>query len=540
MATLQELLNSPMGDDTVAGLMQLWIQSVPRDWEGTPTQPFASWLQAQRDNAWTQAHQGGLDSVQFTNAGAVGEPVMAFNPATQQPEVVYEAARTGVSEGGAPTVDASKYYFGEDRPADAVTAPWQGRDDSMGLETLSAILNDPANQFFAATTGLGGMTLANAATGGDVQSGAQQDALTLASTIAGQYLAGQGAFAPEVANSGMDFGGQGVGWNAETMGGFNGAAPSVAQSFPVSEKPTLAQLMQPAEAPYVPTLADAGITQTYTPSDPFLVNQSTAETPWLSNAPEGSVMAAESATPTINAIAPDGGGLNAIINAPMAVGGQDPAATVPGSGGGASTATKAAAAGTAGGIGATKVSDVLSGNVNPLDNLTLGNLGTLGATAASVYGANEAANNYRAMYDQYLGLGAPSRTRYEQSFAPGFDITQDPALKAAMDTSYQSLLRGLSTQGNPYGNPGGLAEAQKYVMGNVALPYLQNYRNQNAATGGFGAFSTAAPGTGAAAVNAGSEVYTDLGRGIGRMMNPQPTLEDYFRQMSGAGARSLT
>lgn len=200
----------------------------------------------------------------------------------------------------------------------------------------------------------------------------------------------------------------------------------------------------------------------------------------------------------------------------------------------AGTAAGTAAAAGAGGIGATKLSDILNGNVSledVLGKLTLGNLGNIAGTAASVYGANEAANKMKAMYDQYLGLGAPSRSRYEASFQPGFDITQDPALKSALDASTDALLRRGSVGGNPYGNPGVLADINKYTMSNVALPYLQSYRNQNASTGGYGAFNTAAPGTGAGAVNAGSEVYTDLGRGIGRMMNPQPTLQDFFKGM---------
>ena len=132
-----------------------------------------------------------------------------------------------------------------------------------------------------------------------------------------------------------------------------------------------------------------------------------------------------------------------------------------------------------------------------------------------------------------MGFGAPSRQRYEASFAPGFDITQDPALKGAMDTSMQSLLRGLSTQGNPFGNPGGMAEALKYVTGNVALPYLQNYRNQAAATGGYGAFSTAAPGAASGAIKAGGDVYADLGRGAAQLFNPPTSLEQALRTIKG-------
>jgi hypothetical protein len=142
------------------------------------------------------------------------------------------------------------------------------------------------------------------------------------------------------------------------------------------------------------------------------------------------------------------------------------------------------------------------------------------------------ADKYDALARDYMGLGAPSRSRYEASFAPGFDVSKMTGLEQAMDTSYQGLLRGLSTQGNPYGNPGGLAEAQKYITGNLVMPTLQNYRNQNAATGGFGAFSTAAPQAAGNSIAATGNTYADLGRGISNLVNPTPTLDDYFRRLA--------
>jgi 7-keto-8-aminopelargonate synthetase-like enzyme len=66
-------------------------------------------------------------------------------------------------------------------------------------------------------------------------------------------------------------------------------------------------------------------------------------------------------------------------------------------------------------------------------------------------------------------------------------------------------LRRLSaTGGNPFGNPGGLIEANKQIGASLDAPWLQNYRNQNASTGGYGAFNTAAPG---AAMTAASLRY---------------------------------
>lgn len=177
--------------------------------------------------------------------------------------------------------------------------------------------------------------------------------------------------------------------------------------------------------------------------------------------------------------------------------------------------------------------------------------GLIGAYAANQQG--DAIGDLGAKEDarirEFMTYGAPSRERYEASFAPGFDITQDPALTGAMDTTMDTMLRRLSAQGgNPFGNPSGLAEANKYVMGNVALPYLQNYRNQNASTGGYGAFNTTAAGGGntnaldLAGVKADSGMWGALGGASRDALTPpqQPmTLEALLNSMKGSGVGPL-
>lgn len=145
-------------------------------------------------------------------------------------------------------------------------------------------------------------------------------------------------------------------------------------------------------------------------------------------------------------------------------------------------------------------------------------------------------------------VGQPSRDRYEASYAPGFDITAEPALKTAMDQSYDTLLRRLSaTGGNPFGNPGGLIEAQKSVMGGVALPYLQDYRKTNAATGGLANFgaSGATVGTPATAgpnqfdlagTQARGGAWQSLGSGVADIFTPKSDLATLLKQLGGRNA----
>lgn len=206
------------------------------------------------------------------------------------------------------------------------------------------------------------------------------------------------------------------------------------------------------------------------------------------------------------------------------------------------TAGTAAAAG-AGGIGATTLGKIISGDVglgDLADSATLGDLsrvlGTGLATAGSIAADTARTDAQKEMYNTYLGLGAPSRARYEASFAPGFDVNSIPGFTNALDTSAQAVTRKLSAAGgaNPFGNPGQLTEAMNYLSGNLALPALNTYRNQNAATGGFGAFSTAAPGVGAAAIDSGSAAYTDLARGASDIFNPPTDLARLLSKYQGA------
>ena len=169
--------------------------------------------------------------------------------------------------------------------------------------------------------------------------------------------------------------------------------------------------------------------------------------------------------------------------------------------------------------------------------------GLLGAYAANQQGdaLSDIAGKEDARIREFMAYGAPSRDRYEASFAPGFDIGSDPALKGAMDTTSDTLLRRLSaTGGNPFGNPSGLIEANKSVLDSVALPYLQNYRNQNASTGGYGAFNTTAAGGGnsnalnLAGVGADTNVWNALGSSASSVFNPPSSLEELLKKFKGS------
>ena len=112
----------------------------------------------------------------------------------------------------------------------------------------------------------------------------------------------------------------------------------------------------------------------------------------------------------------------------------------------------------------------------------------------------------------------------------GFDPYQSiSGYRGAVDTANESLLRKLSAQGgNPFGNPGGLIEAQKSVINGTALPAIQNYQQQNANTGGLSNLSSAFSNIGASAALHSGDPMAYLGVGAGG-------LAQYLQGLGGSG-----
>lgn len=151
----------------------------------------------------------------------------------------------------------------------------------------------------------------------------------------------------------------------------------------------------------------------------------------------------------------------------------------------------------------------------------------------SAFGSSQQASNQKALTDQLLAYGAPSRARYETSMTPGFDPNSIPGYSAAVNNASDAVLRSLSTQGNPFGNPGGLIEANKKIVAGTALPAIQQYQNQNANTGQIGALTSAAPASAQNALSANNNVWSDLGSAASSALNPQPDLASILKQLAG-------
>lgn len=193
------------------------------------------------------------------------------------------------------------------------------------------------------------------------------------------------------------------------------------------------------------------------------------------------------------------------------------ASGITGAGGGSVATT---GAGTA--AGGTALSRLMNGTATSADYASL--VGTGLSTGLGIAGANQQSNASNALANRLFDAGQPSRDRFNASMSPGFDPMSIPGYSGAVDNASQSLLRGLSTQGNPYGNPGGLINANKQIIAGTELPAIQGYQGLNAQAGGFGSLAAGAPGAGQNAVTAGGGVYNAIGSGISNLTNPNPSL----------------
>ena len=184
------------------------------------------------------------------------------------------------------------------------------------------------------------------------------------------------------------------------------------------------------------------------------------------------------------------------------------------------------------------LSKLINGTATAGDYASL--LGNLGAAGLGLIGSLSQKNSLNNLANQYLNYGAPSRARYESSMTPGFDPTSIPGYAGALDSTSKSVLARLSaTGGNPFGNPGGLIDANKQIVAGTALPAVQEYQRLNANTG-FGSSMNAAVPLQTAAAGQNTNAFNAIGSGLSSIANPpQMSLSDIFKTLNAQSTPSL-
>jgi hypothetical protein len=185
-------------------------------------------------------------------------------------------------------------------------------------------------------------------------------------------------------------------------------------------------------------------------------------------------------------------------------------------------ATAAGAASAGGGSGADSLGSVFSGGLG--SDLLRGIPGVLGALAS-----NNQANNYRDLAEKYMSFGEPSRARYEASYQPGFTMANDPGYSDALGQTTKEFLHKASITGNPADSPNAWMQTLSDVNSKFAFPALQEYRRQNAGSGGLASLTAAAPGMDSASVNANANVYNSLGGAAADIFTPRKSLSDLLK-----------
>ena len=171
--------------------------------------------------------------------------------------------------------------------------------------------------------------------------------------------------------------------------------------------------------------------------------------------------------------------------------------------------------------GKTALSKILSGNGTADDWLSIA--GQVAPAALSAWASNNRSNALEDIAARFEGYGAPSRARYEASYAPGFSMDKDPGFTDALNQTSKGVLHGLSTKGNPWGSPNALTQANKDIFSSFAYPALQNYRTGNAASGGLQSYASAAPQAAASAADSSIDPWVSVAQGAANVFNPPKT-----------------
>jgi hypothetical protein len=146
-------------------------------------------------------------------------------------------------------------------------------------------------------------------------------------------------------------------------------------------------------------------------------------------------------------------------------------------------------------------------------------------------GAGQQADAYQDVYNQQSAIGAPYRDRLNASYQPGFDLMSQPGYGDAFNRMAEISTNSWSPRGNPANNPGIQAGVLNDVWSQNYLPALSNYRGQLGQFGGMG-LNTAGQSSLMGAQTAGSGLDA-LGYAAGTMFNPQPNINDIFKQLGG-------
>lgn len=394
----------------------------------------------------------------------------AFNPKTGKQERVY--AEYGVA-GPEDSIAPVSYYFESDGVGTPLTA-----DKSAGQQ---AWMETPIKMGLQGIAHAAGGPLASGVVGGilwDDDGGFDwKKALTSAAlSYAGGQLGGGG----EVANSGMDFGGAGVGYDA--AGNAAGAGASSTGNYFDSPNPYVADAAGVTDAPVYD--AGSGLPSDYVGDIPV--------------SGEGGSVYADLA-PTTGG----GGTLESIYKGLMD--------SMKGSG--------------------------PNGEWTAADLLKLQTVGKVVAGGLGLLGSRQKERRQENQAREYDSRTRPYRTQLAELERDPTAYLTSPAVVGPVQQGTDALARALSVRfGNPAGSGTALQELQNYATTRLA-GNLQDEKRRLAALSGIPQAAAAYPGASQAAIDSERGIYDVAGSTIYDITNPKPTLkqllEEIYKMNSG-------
>jgi hypothetical protein len=149
-------------------------------------------------------------------------------------------------------------------------------------------------------------------------------------------------------------------------------------------------------------------------------------------------------------------------------------------------------------------------------------LGSLGAAGLGAYASNKQTNALEAQAQRYEGYGAPYRQKLSELYKDPTSFLSSPEVRVPVDQGTSSLMRSLSTQGNPFGSGNALQQGQSYASDQL-FGKLGQEKDRLAGFGGLSSYNQAAPQASTNAINSSSNAWNAVGAGANNIFNPPQT-----------------
>ena len=160
-------------------------------------------------------------------------------------------------------------------------------------------------------------------------------------------------------------------------------------------------------------------------------------------------------------------------------------------------------------------------------------LGSIGSSALGYLGSTAQTNALNAQADKYSAMGAPYRDKLASLYADPSKFLSDPSVTTSVDQGTNSLMRSLSTQGNPWGSGNALQQGQDYATKGL-YGQLGAEKDRLAGFGGLTQYNAAAPQASTNAIASSGNAYNAIGSGIGNIFNPPQTAAQQMTALAQA------